>query len=527
MTWNPKSIYGCEAAKIAPLVAQYLQGRCLDIGSGAGKVWPQVIGIDTAHDKGRPITDMMMDGTNLCTFADESVDGIFSSHFLNCIERSKVPAVLAEWARVLKPDGHLVLYLPSDTSSPKAGEEGVHPDHKWDTSIVDVQAALVTDTRYGWEVLEREERDEVDEASIFLVFKKIAPGEWRENVWERHPDGKKRALVIRYGAIGDAIVMASILPGLKRQGFHVTVNTQPKLQEIVLHDPHVDEWVLQENDYVPNQVLGPFWEVLARRYDKIVNLSESVEGGILTIPGRLNHAYSHDSRRAVYDRINYLEHTHNIASVPHFFEGARFYPLDSELRWAKAVRNRMDGPVIAWCVNGSSVHKVYPWVQIVCGWLLKRTPAHIVLYGDPGIGARLAQVILNVLAQDGYDMGRCVSIADKWSIRESLSFAQVVDCMVGPETGPLNAVGMEEDVAKVIYLSHSSPDNLTKHWKNTVVLTPEQSKCKCFPCHQLHYSWQFCNKDEATGAALCASSIAPERVFEAVALAIGAQKVAA
>lgn len=530
LTWNPSSSNSCEAFKIAPLVVRYLQGRCLDIGSGPGTVWPQVIGIDLGHDHGRPVTDMMMDGTNLCTFADASVDGIFSSHFLNCIDRSKIPDTLKEWSRVLKPDGHLVLYLPNAETSPGVGDDEAHPAHKWDIRIGDIElilkAEILDSKAHGWELIEAEEREEGDEASIFLVLRKLAArGEWHENLWQRNPDGKKRALVIRYGAIGDAIITASVLPGLREQGYHVTLNTQPKVQEILLHDPHVDEWMLQENDYVPNQTLGPFWEGLARRYDKVVNLSESVEGIFLTLPGRLNHAYSHEARRAIYDSANYLEHTHNIAAVPHKF-AARFYPTDAETRWAKAVRSRMDGPVVAWCVNGSSVHKIYPWVQVVVGWLLERTPAHVLLYGDPGIGAKLAQVILNVLANDGFDMRRCSSIADKWTIRQSLSFAHVVDCMVGPETGPLNGVGMA-DVPKVIYLSHSSPDNLTKHWINTTVLTPDQERTPCYPCHRLHTTWEYCHKEEKTGAALCASSISPERVFEAIALALGAQKVAA
>jgi ADP-heptose:LPS heptosyltransferase/predicted SAM-dependent methyltransferase len=530
MTFNPNQANGCEAFKIAPLVVQYLQGRCLDIGSGPGSVWPQVIGIDVGHEHGRPLSDMLMDGSSLKTFADASVDGLFSSYLLNTFEQSKIPDVLREWTRVLKPGGHLVLYLPNAETSPKKGEDYAPQGHKWDIRLGDVEhilkAEILDSKAHGWEVLEAEERNDGDEAAIFLVFRKlVSRGEWRESLWQRFPGGKKRALVIRYGAIGDAIVTASVLPGLKQQGYHVTLNTQPKLQEILLHDPHVDEWLLQENDYVPNQMLGPFWEGLSRRYDKVVNLSESVEGIFLTLPGRLNHAYSHEARRALYDSINYWEHTHNIAAVPHDF-AARFYPTDDETRWARAVRGGMDGPVIAWCVNGSSVHKVYPFVQVVIGWLLERTPAHIVLYGDPGVGAKLAQVILNVLANDGFDMRRCFSIADRWNIRKSLAFAHVVDCVVGPETGPLNAVGMAE-VPKVIYLSHSSPDNLTKHWVNTTVLTPPEAKCPCYPCHRLHSTWEFCTKEEKTSAALCASSISPERVFEAIAVALGAQKVAA
>src|ERR1700689_4982659 len=112
MTWCPDLWGGCEAAKIAPLVVPYLQGRALDIGSGPGKVWPSLIGIDIAQDGGRPVTDLCMDGTDLAMFGDASFDAVFSSFFLQQVEPNKIPRVLGEWSRVLKVSGFLTLYLP-------------------------------------------------------------------------------------------------------------------------------------------------------------------------------------------------------------------------------------------------------------------------------------------------------------------------------------------------------------------------------------------------------------------------------
>lgn len=529
MTWDPNSIYGCEAAKVAPLAVQYLQGRCLDIGSGPGKVWPQVIGIDFGHDGGRPVTDMMMDGTNLCTFADSSVDGIFSSHMLNTVEKSKVPAVLHEWTRVLKPDGYLVLYLPAANLIPDG--EG-HPDTKWSGCAADFKDMLEQDAleshRHGWRLLEMEDRDGGDEASFWIVVQKLGGedhGSWHEAIWQRNPDGQQRALVLRYGAIGDAFVMAGVLPLLKAQGYHVTVNTQPKIEELLRHDPNIDAWMLQENDYVPNAVLGPYWKGISKRYDKIVNLSESIEGLLLTLPGRINHAYSDAARRRIIGHISYQEHTHDIADVPYDFSGSRFYPTEQEHRWARAVRSRKDGPVIVWCVGGSASHKVYPWTQVVISWLLQRTPCQVILYGHEGVTADLAQFIMNCLAEDHADMSRVTSIAGLWDIRQSLSFAQVADVIVGPETGPLNATA-QDDVHKVIYMSHSSADNLTKHWRNTTTLLPNPERAPCYPCHRLHMTHEFCHIDEKVRSALCASAISAETVFEAIALALGATKQA-
>ena len=516
MSWRPDLVGGCEAAKVAPLVVPYLQGRCLDIGSGPGKVWPSLIGIDTATQGGRPVTDMHMDGTKELPFTAATMDGVFSSFLLHQIEPSRVPHVLREWARVLKVGGYLVLYLPdAETMPPEADPLG-----KWRPTLKDIQSNLPD---ADWELIEAERRIEGDEYGMLIVLRKSAAG-WSENLWQRNPDGKKRALVIRYGAIGDAVVAASILPGLQKQGYHVTFNCREAIRDVLRHDPHIDDWLIQETDFVPNDMLGPYWHALSERYDRIVNLSESVEGLLLALPGRLNHAYSDEARRAIYGHVNYWEHTHNIAAVPHEFN-ARFYPTEAEHKWAAAVRRTMAGPVVAWVVNGSSPHKVYPWVQVVASWLLERTPAHIVLYADAGVGKQLQDGIMACLKEAGHDMARVHGIAGKWSIRQSLTFAQHADCVVGPETGPMNGVGMEV-VPKVIYLSHSSPDNLTKHWVNTTVLTPDLARAPCYPCHRLHHGWEFCPRDEQTAAATCASAIAPSVVFEAIGLAIGARKAA-
>ena len=61
MTYLPELEGACEAAKIAPFVMPYMQGRSVDIGSGPGKVWPSAIGIDLGSDNGRPWTDIAAD----------------------------------------------------------------------------------------------------------------------------------------------------------------------------------------------------------------------------------------------------------------------------------------------------------------------------------------------------------------------------------------------------------------------------------------------------------------------------------
>jgi ADP-heptose:LPS heptosyltransferase/predicted SAM-dependent methyltransferase len=523
MVWSMETSRGREADKIASLVVSYVRGRGLDLGCGPSKVWPNAIGMDSLKDyNGNKLesVDIIGDCNDLSMFSNNSLDFVFSSHLLEHYYPADVPNVLAEWARVIKKGGYMVLYLPSGNLYPKMGTPGANPDHKWDIYPGDVEKILQECTKCGWTQLEKDERSErdgmpTDEYSLFLVFQKRDDGQFVEKIWERNPEGKQRCLVIRYGAIGDQIQSASILPELKKQGYYVTYNCSPPADQVLLHDPHIDEFLLQDKDQVPNHQLGAYWEDIKLRYDKVINLCESVEASLLKIPSRLDFYYSDEARRRLFN-VNYHERTHDIAGVPHNFH-ALFYPTKDEEEWAKKERNGLTAPVIVWAIHGTANHKIYPYIQVVISWLLKNSPAHIYLTGDDKVGKGLQEAIRFTLEEDGSDLSRVHFMSGAWKLRNALTFAsRQANVVVGPETGMMNAVGMEPGVAKVCYLSHSTKENLTKHWKNTVTLTSEMAPC--YPCHRMHSAedWKYCAKVEETGAALCASTIKPETVFKAI-----------
>ncbi len=108
---------------------------------------------------------------------------------------------------------------------------------------------------------------------------------------------------------------------------------------------------------------------------------------------------------------------------------------------------------------------------------------------------------------------RVVCLSGKINIRDTLTLAKLVDVVIGCETGVLNAVAFEDN-RKVVLLSHSSHENLTKHWKNSISLAPEG--LSCYPCHRLHYTREFCNEDKETGAAMCQKLIPPADIYAAV-----------
>lgn len=522
MTWKIDAPYQNESDKIAALAVPYLQGRFLDCGAGLRKVWPSAISVDNGQDfAGNNHPDVRANIDDLSMFADASFDGVFSSHALEDFTREQTPAILAEWTRVLKIGGHLVLYVPSANLYPKMGEPGANLQHKQDIYPGEIEAILRDLPGVGWELLESEERGEGNEYSLFIVARKRAAG-WVENVWQRNPDGRKRCLVIRYGGIGDMIQMSSILPQLREQGFHITVNARSETRAVIEHDPHIDAIIAQSTDFVPNVQLGPYWAELGARYDRVINLCESIEGALLQLNERLPAQYPDAVRRKLYGGTNYLERTHDLANVP-FVPAPRFYETPDERRWAYEQKRE---PAVLWAINGSAPHKVWPWVQIVCAWLLQRTPAHIYLTADGGIGKVLQDAIIEKLREEGELVANVHPMAGKWSVRQTLAFAKVADCVVGPETGVLNAVS-HETVPKVVMMSHSSETNLTRDWLATTVLNPAADRAPCFPCHRLHHSFVTCHQDPVTHAALCASGIAPNRVFRAIAMALGATQLEA
>lgn len=538
MVWNPDIPEGNESGKIRHRVVPFVRGKGLDLGCGPWPVWPHVIGVDNydewdSGDPWRP--DVVSDVTDLTFFKDLSMDYVFSSHLLEHIEDTE--ATLREWWRVLKVGGYLVLYLPHKSFYPNIGEPGHNPDHKHDFLPADIIDAMRKVG--GWDLVVNEDRNGGDEYSFVQVFKKMK-GTRESHSWET-PRPKKKLLLIRYGAIGDMIQISSVLPGLKAQGWHITLNTTVHGQEILKNDPNIDDWWIQDKDMVPQEHLTEYWKSISKEFDHTINLSESVEGALLAIPGRRTYSMSKAARHMAMD-INYQEFIHALADVPPPYL-QRFHASPMEVKRAQAWRAKHAGrsPLIMWALAGSSVHKVWPWLDAAVDRVIERTGAHIVFVGDAA-SQPLELAVLQTLALNhlniGYEESDALGadalvrkIADRFwggqsrlhclsgrnGVRESLALAQQSTMVIGPETGMLNAVAHESNVRKIVMLSHSSEHNLTRHWENTVAIVPDVS---CYPCHRMHYDRSHCPTDKSTGAAICAASINYQRVLDEIMLGV-------
>jgi ADP-heptose:LPS heptosyltransferase/predicted SAM-dependent methyltransferase len=491
MTWNPEGNKFDEASKIRWEIVPYTKGKVLDLGCGPFKAFTHFIGVDNGADEGyskhyKP--DVRVDTCEkLDVFASQSFDAVFSSHLLEHIENYQ--AALKEWYRVVKVGGYVVLYLPDEDEYPKVGTKGANIDHKWNVNYDRVVEAMPG----AWDLVDFQKRNQEEEYSLFFVFKKTNSG--RNFSWKK-PKPEKTCAVVRYGGIGDMIQTASVFPLLKEQGYHITVYTSDVGEEVMRHDPYVDRFIVQSKNQVPNNELMGFWGYTQKKYDKWINFSESVEGTWLAMTDRASHRWPHAVRHK-YLNQNYLEFMHELAEVP-FKPNPKFYPTAEETKWAKSQKK---GFTILWALAGSSVHKSWPHIDAIWARLMLRYPdCQIVTTGD---------MTTQILEAGWENEKRIVKRAGKWSIRQTLAFATVADLVVGPETGVLNAVSHLQ-IPKILFLSHSSVENLSRDWVNTTNLLGNAS---CYPCHMLHYNWDHCRKHEETATAMCQHEISPDKFW--------------
>lgn len=572
MVWSLKNAKNDEAAKIRWELVPYMRGFALDIGCGAYKVFPSFTGVDNGHHWGKQQESVHVEtAEKLTMFASQSADCVFSSHLLEHIQDYK--GALREWWRVLKPGGYLCLYLPHADFYPQCGEEvtrqwrewfkangrnyayielavnayvaefradaktlgekyagtaWVNEDHKHNFYPQDIINAM--DEIGGFDLVQNEDRNEEDEYSFFQVYKKLPSKKERLHSW-KEPKGK-RAAVVRYGAQGDNIQASSVIPWLKEQGYSVDFWCQTGLgYEVIKNDPHIDRFILQEKDAVPPQFLLEFFNYWKKKYDKWINLCESVEGTLLAVPGRAAWDWPNEARKAMMDR-NYLEFIHAVAEVPPPYR-PKFYSTPEEKAWARKQAERFGKRNILWSLAGSSGHKVWPHIDDIILRILPSYPdVHITLVGDESCKLLHAGWHRWDEGKDDFvEVNPRVHLrSGKWTIRESMAFAEVADLIIGTETGLLNAAGSMQ-TPKIVCLSHSSPEMLTKWWEKTIVLQqPEGVGCPKSPCRQLHGvwnsdPWEDCPKHEESGTALCQWNISAESMWVAIQRVLGVAPV--
>lgn len=311
------------------------------------------------------------------------------------------------------------------------------------------------------------------EGLTFGVFKK----HFKKGIHINPVTTKPRACIARYGAFGDQIQVTPLVRHLYEDGYDVTINTQTNSMMIYKHNPFISNVVGQERDFIFNPELGHYWKEWESEYDKYINLSESIEGTLLKVEGRRDYYTTKEFREGTCDK-NYWDFIVELGGYtpnPNGTRGEMYFSNKEEEQMRKFMNNLRPNKVVLWAMKGSSHHKVYPFTSHVIEKFLGK-PVVFVLVG----GKEEAIITFN--------HPNMINMVGKWNIRESMLATKYADVVIGPETGVLNAASCF-DTPKIIFLSHSTEENLTKHWANTKVFKPNTT---CYPCHQMHYTLESC-----------------------------------
>jgi len=321
---------------------------------------------------------------------------------------------------------------------------------------------------------------------------------------------EKTVMIIRYGAIGDMIMVSSLLTSLKEDGYRVCVNTEGRGMEILKHDPSIDEFIVQEQGQIDPTLLKEWTEFLGQMFERVIDLSRSVEHHSLAVGYQKmkvkgvdtflapspQFELSHEEREELYGEKNYLEETHKIAGVP-FVPRPRFYPTLPERRTARVAIDKFKKKnglrtIVVWALTGSTAHKMYPYMDDAIKLVFAKGKDIGIMF----VGAEWDRILGDPWKYEP----RISNVAGRMTVRETLTLALLADIVVGPETGVMNAASHEPN-KKILFLSHSNHTNLSRDWVNTVAL--HTKKAECYPCHQLHLRVAECPADEITMMPVC------------------------
>jgi len=349
-------------------------------------------------------------------------------------------------------------------------------------------------------------------------------------IYPPRPKGKGWVCIIRCGGIGDNLIAASVLRPLHSQGYKIEMISQQPQSCLFENNPFIDKLSTRKHGDLPADFKqwGDYYRLRAVEYDKLINLSHSIEGLQAMFEGSMAWDWPAPFRRKLCGN-SYLETAHDIVGVPYEF-GPLFFPTEDEIDHARETLRKvsMHGAlkVVGWCLAGSRLDKIYPMAPMAIARLLKEQNVAVIMFGAKDrIDFEMAETIHNhVKANNSTDANLHLALSpqgtDTWPIRRSITTAMQCDLVITPDTGMAWGVALE-GVPKIMLHSHASQTNITKHWKNTISMIPTVA---CWPCHMLHDRKQSCEQEqaacgvkvdpEARGAA-CITSISVEDIMQA------------
>ncbi len=312
---------------------------------------------------------------------------------------------------------------------------------------------------------------------------------------------EKKLCVIRYGAWGDAIMLSPVFKYYKEQKWYIILNCTQKCYDILKTNPYIDGFLIQEDNEIPFEKLEDHWTKLKKQFDKLINFSGSIESSLLIAPYQKEFEWSKEKRHKLCN-INYYDRTMKLAGFPKKKgELGELYFTKNEEKWARKLTKKHSGFNVLVCLSGSSIHKIYPYMDAIINAIVDGLPnTHVFLVGEPG-----TKGIIDKHKQ-------ITDFCGEISIRKSFVLAKHLNLVISPETSVLVAAGCF-DTPKIALLSHGSEENLTKYYKNCHTIVQNVS---CQPCHKLHYQRDTCPVIPETKFPICMGLLHPKKILPAI-----------
>lgn len=315
-----------------------------------------------------------------------------------------------------------------------------------------------------------------------------------------------RILVVRLGAFGDCLIVTPLLRHLKNLGNEVYMLTsEDQGRQMLEGNPNIDKIIYHKKDSIAADVLGEYFKATQTAYecDKLIDLCESIEARLCLLPIDPRYKYTKPELMEICNK-NYYEETFRIAGYGKNADRGQFYLVDNDQKWmsfaygllplqpeifftdeehdfmAKQMQPHIGKFKILWGLSGSSRQKTYPTDHLLklYGLLKEQYQDNFVVYT---VGDELCQLLEIPFEGEKTFQPR----SGVWTMRQSILAARYVDVVISPDTGLLHGAGCF-DTPKIGLLTHTTIENITKHFKSDYSL--EAKDVACAPCFHMTYN---------------------------------------
>jgi ADP-heptose:LPS heptosyltransferase len=284
---------------------------------------------------------------------------------------------------------------------------------------------------------------------------------------------KKKALIWRGGlAIGDALFTTPVARLLSDQ-YDVHVATRGKTDEIWTGNPYVKGQEHFSEMNTPEEVDSWLDKTFAG-YDKIIRLAFTVEKKFLhRTDGIFGDIPDMEARRKAAQGRNYYDSNLQAAGLEPQVVLPELYATPKEeenLERIREEKKRQGMRLVLWNIMGSTSNKVlapaFEWIKAVHE--ADKEVQHFIVGANPILSPSMPENNPKIIDKSG-----------AWTLRLALFMTGIADLVIGPESAIVNAAGCW-DTPKIIFYSHSDPDNLGRYYLNHYPIRP---KCDCHPCY--------------------------------------------